>query len=97
MITDSNVLAQLIKSDWIGIIKATDLDLRRVIGGDSHHTPNIASRSTALTLHPLIATIVVFTPRPVGPEGVLSSPSCAAAAAHTLLTTTPTWFNRLNF
>ena len=34
-------------------------------------------------------------------EGVLSSPSCAAvsaaaAAAHTLLATTPTWCNRLN-
>ena len=40
---------------------------------------------------------LVFTPRPVGPEGVLSSPSCAvSAAAHTLLATTPTWCNRLN-
>ena len=30
-------------------------------------------------------------------KGVLLSPSCAAAAAgHTLLATTPTWFNRLN-
>ena len=28
-------------------------------------------------------------------EGVLLSPSCAAAA-HTLLATTPTWFTRLN-
>ena len=40
----------------------------------------------------------VFTPRP---DGVLSSPSCAAAAvyaaaARTRLATTPTWCNRLN-
>ena len=34
-----------------------------------------------LTLCLLITTIVVFILRPVGPEGVLSSPSCAAAAA----------------
>ena len=38
----------------------------------------------------------IFTPRPVGPEGVLSSPSTSAAAARTLLATKPTWCNRLN-
>ena len=54
--------------------------------------------SLVLTLILLITTIVVFNPRPFGPEGVLSFPSCAAAAAvaHTLLATTPTWFNRLH-